>query len=85
VIGIRDNDLPTGFDETGLALWHFNAGPGAYERLPTFGTDGVAGFLSARATGFSTWLTGSRGTTARRRACVCINAYGSRYLVAREL
>lgn len=59
VIGVRDNDLPTGFGETGLALWHFNTGPGAYERLPTFGTDGVAGFLGARATGFATWLPGT--------------------------
>lgn len=66
MIGVRDNDLPAGFGETGLALWHFNTGPGAYERLPTFGTDGVAGFLGARATGFATWLPG----TAVRLACL---------------
>lgn len=53
------NDLPTGFDETRLALWHFNAGLGVFEPLPTLGIDSVAGILSASTAGSSTFVLGA--------------------------
>ena len=56
---VAANDLPTGFDETRLALWHFNSGLGVFEPLPTLGIDSVAGILSASTAGFSTFVLGA--------------------------
>lgn len=65
------NDLPTGFDETRLALWHFNAGLGVFEPLPTLGIDSVAGILSASTAGFRHLYSAPRCPCPA--ACFCLH------------